>query len=573
MQKDTLHRLAAELSLEERHELLGKLREHEDFPHDPLYKEDDALPPGTDAAAAYALLPWYLRVWYFIVGIFSAKTAQKAYEDSKLNSLARKINAEFPGLYHHQKTMLLQGFFDQIEKLRDASRFFFTVLDAGVNRDKGACFAFLGSLEAPQTHMRLYAASNPRLLCESRPEAQEAELRRAALGAMEDAIAGISLEERDALYLDARSLLCLKELSAFPYDRVTLAFSRSNAEGAAGGQKGLCCPAALVRELLIQLNDILFSLKVIPPMPLLESLFVFQTQKRAQDASFNMGKELDTFLAKAQDSLQVIRGFNQLVPLSGILRCALGDLNLAPTAIGGGEEWFVLYREYWKQKIEENFAAFFQDKQRADLLEALRVFLKGNAIVPLNNAESEANPLGIPVSGSFSLAFLQSFYTYVFMPQLNAVLKLIMLDGDFLRRENKGDFTGSYNTLVTLEDDICKFDRSLSLDGDYGKRYALLRSDITSLQSKRHRMELLMEELNSAAKGIAARAQEAAASLINLLKGILNNERRGGKYEGLLNVDMLSARDPSLARGLTGALASLQELLRILEALPLLEEG
>ncbi|MDR1059327.1 MAG: DUF5312 domain-containing protein [Treponema sp.] len=560
------NRLVSELSLEERQNLLEKLKKQSTLSPDPLYVEEEEEAGSADIEGWYRQLPWYYRLWYFILGIFKARSPLKIFEDRQFAVLGRRVEELSPGLYDYQQYMLLPAFLAQFELLRDASRFFYTALDASVNRDKGTYYAFLGSLEMGNIHKRLEEETDPRIIGEKNPEMPEQELRRLAFSGMEEALDSIGPEEKNLMYSDARSLTCLKELASFLFDRVIMAFSLDSPTG------GYSCSINVVKELLISLNNILFSLKVIPPMTLLESLFVFLLQERVKEQGFDINREIQDLLSRAENSLMVIREFSRQVPLTLILRCGCRNMALVPHSIGGGEDWFIIYREYWKRHIETLFAEYMQVRRHQELLNSFRYFLKGTNLKILGNVVSDSNPEGLPIDGAFGLSFLLTFYSVVFMPDINRILRPILIDGDFYRKENRAEFAESYNDLIKLEDDIKQFEAGIAPSGDYGKRYSQARQDMSSLPVKRRKIQLVLEEASDAAESIISRAGAASLSMVNILGGIIEKDPRG-KYDSLANLSKLSGKDGQFINGIAESVQKFKKVLQILEDIGIMETG
>jgi hypothetical protein len=560
------NQLASELSLDERLNLLEKLKGQSNISEDPLYLREEDKSSAFDIETQYAQLPWYYRLWYFILSLVKAQPPIKLFEDRQAASIGRAIDEEAPGLYDFHKRMLLPSFFNQLEYLKDSSRFFYTALDAGVNRDKGAFYAFLGSLEMGPVHKRLQAETDPNTIGESNPEASENEIRQMAFHSMEDAMEEITEDLRNVMYFDARSLHCLKELASFLFDRVIMAFAFDSSVN------GQTCSASVVKDLLTDLNNILFSLKIIPPMPLLESLFIFLLQEQAGEPNFDINKEIRVLLAKADEALSVIRAFNKQVPLTAIIRCATRNMALAPKEISGGEDWFMVYREYWKRRIETLIADYTRNRRHRELLNSFRYFLKGTNLKILGNTLSDANPDGMSIKGVFSLSFLLTFYSVVFMADINKILRPILIDGDFYKKENRTEFTESYNDLIKLEDDIKKFEQNISPSGDFGKRYIQARQDMSSLPVKRRKIQIVIEEASDEALKILERARTASKSMINILNGILEKDAKG-RYDTLANMSKLSGKGTHFVTGVSETVQQFQKVLHLLDDIDAMEAG
>jgi hypothetical protein len=561
----TLNRLVSELTLEERKNLLEKLKTQSNLSSDPLYQaREEAAIPGIEEQ--FAKLPWYYHVFYLILSFFKSKNPLKLFEDSQVGKLGREIEEHAPGLYDYQRAYLLPGFHQSLLDLKEGARFFFTALDASVGRDKGGFYVFLGSLEMGEVHRRLEAETDPGRIGEKAPDASEAELRQMAFRAMEDAFASITEEQRNAMYHNTRSLHCLRELSSFLFDRVLMAFGF---EPAVSGQ---VCSINVVREMLISLNNILFSLHAPPPLPLLESLFVFLLQEKVGEPGFDINREMRSLLSRAENALVTIRTFNTRVPLTLMLRCANRDMSLSPQAVSGGEDWFLVYREYWKRHIELLFADYTRQRRHQDLTNSFRYFLKGANLKILDHVISEANPDGLPIPEAMSLSFLLTFYSAVFMGDINKTLRPILIDGEFYKRENRTEFTEAYNDLIKLEDEIKKFELNISPAGDYGKRYSLAKQDMSSLPVKRRKIQLVLQDASGEAKRIIDSARGAIRVMINILNGIMGKDP-GGKYDTLGNMAQLAGKGTAFTGGITDSIQKFQKTLQLMDDIDIMESG
>jgi hypothetical protein len=564
-ESDHLYRLVSGLSLDERQNLLEKLKGQSKLVDEQLYFENKDV-PANDIATVYSKLPWFSRFWYYILSFFNSKSPIKIFEDNQISVLGNKIEENTPGLYNYHSGTLLPVFYRHMTRLKDAAKFFYTALDISVNRDRGAFFSFLGSLEMADVHKRLHDETDPNNIMEKHPELTESELRQMAAKAMDDALAVINETQRNAMYFDARSLFCLKQLSSFLYDRVLLAFSNN---AAANGET---CSAGVVRELLVSLNNILVSLKFAPPMALLESLFIFILQEKSGEPGFEIDREIRSLLTKADTSMAVIRDFNRQVPITWILRCYTRDMSLSPMEISGGEDWFVVYRDYWKRRIDSLFGDYIKEHRQRELLNSSRTFLKGKNLEFLANTQTASRPDGLPIKGAFALSFLYSFYSALFLPEINLILKPILIDGEFKNAENRLEFTDGYNNLIKLDDEIRKFELDISQSGEYGKRYVEAQQEMSGIPVKRRKIQSILDEAEEDAETIISGAKSASLTMVNTLNGIIGKEMTG-KYETLNNLAKIAGKDKGFIEGIGEAIQQFQTVLKLLNEMEAMENA
>jgi hypothetical protein len=558
-------RLVSDLTLEERTKLLEKLSSQANFSSGVLYEEprEERVVQMEDR---YQKLPWYYKLWFYILSFFNSRSPLKLFEDHMMAQIYRDVETTAPGYYNYQKDLLLPKFQDELIKLRDGSRFFYTALDASLNRDKGGLMVFLGSLEMPDVHKSIINDTAPAVLASHYRELNEVELRQQAFKALEDALAGITEEDRNKMYRSAQSLFCLKQLSSFLFDRLINTFIFDSS------LQGSICPAASVRDQLLSLNNILISLKRPPPITLLESLFAFVLTEQSEEPGFDVHNEMRKLLAHAEASLQCIREFNREVPLLQLLRCISRSANIAPQNIGGGEDWYAVYRDRWKTQVDEQFLSFIRTRRQRDLLNAFRYFLKGTNLKMLENMGSELNPSGMSIKGSYSLSFLQTFYTVIFMSEINKFIRPILIDGEFVRRENRTEFTECYNTLIKLEDIIGRFDRDIAPTGEYGSRYIQAKNEMTSLPVKRRKIQIVVEEAARDAEKIINQTREAMKGMINILGGILKKSA-DEKYDTLSNLSVLAGRGTAFTDGIADSASQFRRVLQLLQDIDSMEAG
>jgi len=561
-------KLVSVLPVEERHSLLERLKAQSSFSGKLLYGDENDENLSGDIETEFSKLPWYSHLWFLFLSFFTSKAPIKIFEESQLSMLGDRIEVKAPGLYDFQKGLLLQPFYRQLAKLKEAAHFFYSALDSSVNRDRGAFFAFLGSLEMPDVHRVLQNDANPVAIANAHPEMPETELRQAAFKVMDDAFAMITEEKRNAMYSNARSLFFLKELSSFLYDRILMAFN-TNAAGSVG-----TCSVGIVRDLLITLNNILLSLKTVPPMALLESLFIFILQDRSGEQGFDIDRESRQLLSKAEQSLAVIKDFNNHVPLTLVLRCFTRNIALSPHELSGGEDWHAVYRDYWKKRIDSFYAQYLKEHRRKLLIESFTIFLKGKELKALENIQTETTPDGIPIKGAFALSFLYTFYSAVFMPDINLILRPILIEGDFQKKENRTEFAEGYNNLIKLEDDIKEFEQDISRQGDYGKRYSMARMDMSSLPIplKRRKIQTVIDEAEEDAKSILEQTKNASHAMINILNGILGKDSRG-KYFPLTNLSRIVGKESQFIAGVNDVIHKFQLVIEFLDDMEIMENG
>jgi len=543
------------MSIEERFGLLEKIRKNSAISFEPLYMPREEDERRIDFEGLYKELPWFVRLFYFVIGFFSGKTAAKVYENGQMLALGKGIEASAPGVYDYRQNRLSEGFFVLLVELKDAARFFYNVLDTSINKDRGAFYAILGSLEMEEVHRQLQGECNPQAVFRKQPDMLPANLRQATLRAMDETLQLIPESKRSVMYYHARSLNYLKEMSCFLFDRFILAF-----EGVPGVR--FCRINSSVKEMLTNLDNILFSLRDPPTLSLFELLFVYELETRVGETGFDMDKEMEALLSKAEKALATIRSFNTKIPLARIIRCATQSTKYSPTQISGGEDWFQVYRNYWKQQTETALTEYFIEKKYQDIIGTLEAFF-GTAPPPLDNAASDANGDGFPLPEAFALSFLRAFHS-ILQGNIHKVLRPIIMEGEFSRREDQMGLTEAYNDLLYTAGHIQTLDAKLAPGGEYGKRYALARKETEALAVKRRKMHSIQNDASKEAWEIIFRSSEGMKKIVVLLEGILS-KKPGSEHASLTNFNKLAGKTPvTFTGGIDKVIDNLRLALQVL---------
>jgi hypothetical protein len=563
-EKGTFDSLVSDLRQNEKEALLEKIQSHPAVSSAPL--NDEALEEKPESLEdRYFALPLFLRMWYWLLGLFSGRPPVDMYLNALISSEGRHIRERYPGIFDYEQNLLQHKCRQELQNLKEASRFFYAALDSSFQRDKGAFFGYLGSLTMPKVHENLVHGSDPDRISAEHPAESDSKLRAQALEFIESKLNSIPEGARDAMYENSRSLFLIKTLSSFLFDRLLMSFTHvKEKDGKNEGGENAVCLVTLVRAQLIELANILYSFKTIPPPDVLSSLFVFSMAEQRDDGAFHHDAELQLFLQKAERSLDVIRNFNKNIPLAKIIRCACRDFSWKPQELSGGEDWFLVYKSYWLDLSAEHFSAWIQSRKNAELLHSFTSYFDGAVLIPLESAASEENPDGMPLESASSLSFLLTFHKQIFMADINTVIRPILVDGDFYKKENRAEFLEAYNIIIKLDDEIKQFNASLSPSGEYGKLWMQIAGDLQSIPVRRRKTQTLLDEVHTRAGKIIDEAKRGLFMMQNVLAGIINHDETS-PYDTLANFAKLAGKGSTFTDGLNRSIQNIKTAINIIE--------
>ena len=78
------------------------------------------------------------------------------------------------------------------------------------------------------------------------------------------------------------------------------------------------------------------------------------------------------YLSKAASNISMIQMFISTVPMSALGKVVYGDYDWKVEETGGGEDWFMKYKEEWKVFFDARWAAWLRDRKKAQLTGVLK---------------------------------------------------------------------------------------------------------------------------------------------------------------------------------------------------------
>jgi hypothetical protein len=536
-QRSVFDSLVADLSIDERRDLLERMSRSYAVSEEPLYP-DEALaaakkPHVPESVSEFGLLR---RIVLFLRRLFTGRDLEELLEEDELKAIGRSVEARCPGLVDWRRGVLTAAFLEELRRLRDSARFFYDVLDRSFDRDRPSFFAFLASIELPETHGFLLSRTNPFTYAEEHPEAEEGDVRQAVLAEFDEAFVSLPDEKRRRMYQDLRCLIFLKRLAGFLFERLTSLWRQ-----APGEEEGPTASFVEVAELLIELGDILFSLRAPPTIELMESLFVFSEHEEFERPDFDAEGSITADLGKAEAALGRIRSFNQKVPLVDIVRLVTENPSHAPRELAAGEDWLVVYKGFWKTRIEGMLDELRDQRRYKRLADDIASFIGEAPPATYSHISREEGRDSPPIRQDLALAFLDAFSRGTFAKELSRPLKIVLVDGEFYRKENRVEFTDAFETLNRAGEAVSALDARLAPEGEIGMAWVQARLEMAPIAIKRRKIQSVARSAEEEAERIVRNFAYALAEMLRILRGILKGEA-GGRYDSLANLSYLDGK-------------------------------
>ena len=532
---DTFERLVLTMESSERRELLRQLAERAES-RDDEYKTQDArvevVPPGEDSSPErqFKAQPFVIRLWFALAAFFSATTPVQAYSAYMVQILARKLARQYSRYVDVRQRAYTTEFHRELARLREAQTFFSSLLDA-YEANKGGFFVILSSLAMKKTFEAIGAAANP--FSEPYDRDTGKDVRASCLRAIDAVLLSIPEDERARLYQASRAIEWIRRFIAVPVERMLLRFSVMNDLKQAG-------PLDTIADETESLATTLASARKIPILTL-EAMYLFSTQDTARDSGFDLEKECSEFLAAASRHLSSIREFRGAVPVEDFVRLSVGDVNWKPAVAEGGEDWFQLFKNAWKKRFEERWSEWNRLHRISTLKSRIVAFLGVSEMPRLEYHPWEGLWLPLALRRELSVCFLKGLFDSVYPSSMMRPLKILLVEGDFYRRENLMEFTDAFSALEHQQSLLQTFETRLSPKGDIGEGFELIQRERIATVKGKARLANLMLTTESETELLISRVVAALRSLDLVLSGVIEVVR-GGPYETLVNMASIQGK-------------------------------
>ncbi len=554
--------LVRTLDSQERRSLLDRILASSRVSQLPLRAEDEAA-RMVDLDGEYKRMSLLHRLLILIRCLLTGKDRFSMLEQILLRRLEAMIERHGRGLLHYRRRLFGDRMYEALAALRMAVQHFRAPLDMAMRRDKEEFVAFLAGTEMPDVQQRLLAATDPQLPAGSDGDGEN--LRNELTRRCDEILDSIPKEGRRAVYYDVQSLTALARLALHPFAAMLACFH-------AGGEGGdRVCGFAELSRYLVSLSQVLSAAQFPPTAEALRALFVYFYKDSLLDRTFRLDEHLESDLASAEGALSAIREFNETVPLDLIVKYATGNLGYHPKDPGGGEDWFVLYKGFWRRRLSRNYALLRRRRMEQRLAARAAAYLGVPKLPDLVEYRPEQFGDGVLLKHALSLAFLKGFFQQVFA-RVSRPLRIILAGGDFYKAENRNELNDALAYLGLIEENINSLESRLAREGDLGAELADARAERKSPTARLRRIRAVAEQADRNASYLVAECHKKLNTISQVLEGILHG-KSSERFDTLANLSSIGGAGNRLlvaawaealeqlkgAVGLLGEMRSLEE--------------
>jgi hypothetical protein len=557
--------LVRTLDSQERRSLLDRILASSEVSQTPL-RADDEDEKMVDLAGEYKRMSLFRRLLILIRSLFTGQDRFAVLTQMLLRRLEGMIERHGAGLAHFRRRTFEMRMYDELAALRMSVHSLRSPLDLAMRREKEEFIAFLAGVGMPEVQKRLMEVSDPESQWRDDMELDSGSFRTELVRRCDETLEAIPREPRRAVYLDVQALNALARLALHPFGAMLACFHPSGR-----GEERSCGFSELARY-LVALSEVLAAVKVPPTAEALRALFLYCYKDSLLDPTFRLDEHLKADLITVESALNGIREFNEAVPINLVVKYATGNLGYQPKTPGGGEDWYAVYKSFWRRRLSRNYALFYRGKM-VERLAARAVAYLGVAKLPeLSEYRSEQFDGESRLRHVLSLAFLKGFFQNVFA-RISRPLRIILTSGDFYKPENRSELNDALAYLGLIEENITSLESRLAAEGDLGVQLADARAERKSPAARLQRIRAVAEQADRNASYLVAECYKKLYNLTQVLQGILHG-KSSERYDTLANLSsiggvgnrlLVSAWSEALEQ-LKGALGLLREVRDVEEA-------
>lgn len=530
--KSTFDRLVAGLDSAERKDMLSRLNQAGE--KDIEISNDSTLYDNFQGTLSVRLKneSFFYRFFLWLRSLFTKVPLDVIYNDDILTGMARKINREHPGLLNPQAEYLDSLFFERLTSLKTAADFFKPYIYQ-VDENPGAFYVFLSSFVAPQLSDHINQAADPyNLPAETEPTN---DVRMDLLRKLDDVLKNMQTGTKAKIYEAVKSIQWLGKFTGLPFIHFISQFTDIK-DGV------YTCPYVNAKADFDAFSAV-FDSSLVVPNEVLEALFLFSQKKEISGnySAIDVENSVKKFMAVASSHFSTIKMFTSIIPVTTMGKIIFKDYNWTPSAVGGGEDWNVKFRNQWRKIIEIRWGEFLKERKKSLLETGLEHDFGLTSFPELPNRPWTTIWGGLPFSCEMTGGFIAWYVTNLF-PNDQKLLNTILMEGIFLHQENRTDFANVLDTLIKSARIINNLLENLDFKGAYGTTFEEMGSTSSRTFKAQQTIENLISKIESEIKGTAIDFCNAVREMEKHFKGIFE-ELNDGVHGPLQNFNTIKGHD------------------------------
>jgi len=547
--KGAFDRLVAGLSSEDRTNMLDRINKTSA----PSVQFTETETPDKDKNVTLLLRYKDESIFYkFIVwlrGIIYKKETVKIYNEDLLASIAKKVDRNHPGILNHHIKSLDTVFYQRLRSLKDAADFFKPYFNF-IDENPGDFYVFLSSFVTPELAQEINQTADPFTLdFEVEPTN---EVRNRLIKKMDDILKGIDGQAKSSMYYAVCSVNWLKQFSKLPFLHFQSQFTNLTGDT-------YTCP---YKNAVNDYEAFAAVFSNIHPVQneVLEAMLLFAQRKEIKKNANAQDKDIERtvkeFLAQANQHFATIQMFISGVPIIKVGKIINEDYDWLPGNITGVEAWFPSFRAHWKKIIEIRWNDWIRERKKNMLSHKLKNDFGLDVFPVMRYKPWSALWMQVPFVYELSGGFI-TWFTYTYFDEIIPTLNEVMMEGVFIRSENRVEYSEGLNLFVQSNNRVIELMERLAPGGEFGTMFdEFATSRIRSFQVQ-NQIDSMMSTTEAEIHGIIDDFVKGSKMMEHVFKGIMDEKKENG-YDGLQNYTVIKGHQNRVWRD---RLAEIREII------------
>ena len=523
--------LVSGISADERNFLLAKLSQNRDpeMIITPTPKEAD---DSRFLEEKYKSESFLYRFIIWIRSFISKRAATDLYNDDLIENLAHKVNREHPNLIDHKNNILQSGFYEKLKELKNSADFFKPYF-APVNDNPGKFYVFLSTFLAPEISEKINQEVDPYTISFDRTA--NSELRSSLLKRLEEILKNIKSDSRTKLYNVIISINWLKQFSELPYLHFIAQFTSLVSSS-------YTCPYVNAQADFPAFVKILTSANTIPKEAM-QAFFLYPYKNILSTKGLDAESEnaLHNFMTESAANISRLQLFITTVPIRALGKIVFNDYEWRGENFGGGEDWFLKFKEEWKSIFDSRWNSWLRDKKKNQLVSVIEKEFQIDFFPEMPDRPWEDLWGGIPFNCSLTGGFLSWFSQNKFSASMK-ILNALLIEGIFINKENRTELSEAINTFVEANQSMQVLLDSLKPEGAMGELFANQIAERKHTVKSQQTIDNTMINIEDTIRACSKLFCNSTRSIENILHGVLDDEK-DRVYESIQNLMTIKGRE------------------------------
>lgn len=530
-----LNTLSASLDPQERQRLLDAIRAVSETDGAPVVAE--AEPQLEAIEEQYRKLGFFDRVRLLLTQLFSGRSRIEVLTRWATQSLAARVQQRAGDGLDAKRRVFLDPFAESIARLATALARVTNYLQVAANQRVDLVLRLVEAV-APSVHRELIDATSATQIMRL-DTASERELRKRLSAHMEQCMAEFGTGERQRVRQALIQADILRRLCDFGLSSILASFN-----GNATDRSRECAFDYVARPIERLAVEFAGLHQTIDPL-LIETLVLLKEEPQdgingqlatappegfedAHDYPSTPEELRDAVtggIQKIQTVIATLRRIGKRYPMLSIARLIHNDPWWMPEAMAPTDDWRVLYRGAFSERIQRHVLMVSLRRQISDQLRALADV-------------GDTRPVPVPGLHKPGIrGFLRAMALYLFVNRLYdpslALLRLILTDGEFYKNSNRAQYNDTFGELERLPGMVTQLIKNLAPGSAWAQA-------LTGAGGEQARMEVVMR-VHEDIDAMTEHAKTTLEMLVNLLGGILY-AAAGSTYDTLANLGQIGGR-------------------------------